>query len=171
MAGRRYGGSAECHKEWHVLEDVVGSAIHHAGKRLSKHALSVRLPADLPLVRLDSALIEQVLTNLLDNASRYSPAGSPIIITARAEPDRIVVDVADRGVGLAPGELDRVFDKFYRGVHARSSARGAGLGLFICRAIIEAHGGRIWATSPTGAGATFSFSLPRTEPPPTVPAE
>jgi len=170
-ASRLESGDAELHKEWHVVEDLVGSAIQHAGKRLAQHSLSVHLPADLPLVQLDSALIEQVLTNLLDNAARYSAPGAQITITARAEPDRVIVEVADRGVGLAPGEAERVFDKFYRGVNARASARGAGLGLFICRTIIEAHGGRIWATSRANAGATFSFSLPRAEQPPSVPSE
>ncbi|HEY2838754.1 MAG TPA: sensor histidine kinase KdpD [Pirellulales bacterium] len=170
-ATRLESGAAELHKEWHVLEDVVGSAIQHAGKRLAEHSLSVHLPADLPLIELDSALIEQVLTNLLDNAARYSPAGAPITITARAEADRTIVEVSDHGVGLAAGEAERVFDKFYRGAHSRASARGAGLGLFVCRAIIEAHGGHIWATNRAGSGATFSFDLPRSGQPPSVPAE
>ena len=108
---------------------------------------TTRMPADLPLVEIDEILIEQVLINLLDNALKYSPAGSPVEISAAAGDERVVVEVADRGPGLAPGDEQRVFEKFYRSPTA-CRARGSGLGLSICRGLVEAHGGRIEAAEP-----------------------
>jgi two-component system sensor histidine kinase KdpD len=102
-------------------------------------------------------LIEQVLVNLLENAVKYAPS-SPIELSAWADGEAVIVEIADRGPGLPPGEERRVFDKFYR-VHP-STSRGAGLGLAICRAVVEAHGGRIWVENRTGGGAAFRFSLP-----------
>jgi two-component system sensor histidine kinase KdpD len=103
-------------------------------------------------------LIEQVLVNLLENALKYSPLGSPIDLTAWSEGDEVVVEVADRGPGLPPGEEELIFDKFYR--VRPSPTGGVGLGLTICRAIIQAHGGRLWAANRPGGGATFRFTLP-----------
>ena len=168
---RLESGAVKVSKEWHVLEDVVGSAIRHVGKRLAGHALSVEIPADVPMTPLDSVLIEQVLVNLLENAARYSAADTPITVTARKQVDGVVIEVADRGVGLAAGEEERIFEKFYRGEPARTSSRGAGLGLSICRAIVQAHGGRIWASNRPDGGTSFFFSLPVVESPPSVPAE
>jgi two-component system sensor histidine kinase KdpD len=168
---RLESGAVKVSKEWHVLEDVVGSAIRHVGKRLAGHALSVEIPADVPMTPLDSVLIEQVLVNLLENAARYSSAATSITVTARKQVDGVVVEVADRGVGLAAGEEERVFEKFYRGESTRTSSRGAGLGLSICRAIVQAHGGRIWASNRPDGGASFFFCLPVVEAPPSVPAE
>ncbi len=168
---RLESGAVTVQKEWHVVEDIVGSAIRQVGRRATDHRLSVEIPADMPMVRVDAVLIEQVMANLLDNAARYSPAGSVIAIGAGRLDDRVVIEVADRGAGLAPGEQERIFEKFYRGEAARSGPRGAGLGLSICRAIVEAHGGRIWADNRPEGGARFCFSLPLDEPPPPVPLE
>jgi two-component system sensor histidine kinase KdpD len=122
------------------------------------------LPADLPLVPIDDVLLEQVLINLLDNAVKHTPDGGPLEITAWARDGTVTVEVADRGPGLPPGDEKRVFDKFYRG--SGSTSRGAGLGLAICRGIVEAHGGRIWAENRPGGGVAFCFTIPLTGTPP-----
>jgi len=115
---------------------------------------------------MDDVLVEQVLTNLLDNALKYTPAGTPIRIVATASEGRITVEVADRGPGLRPGDEERVFEKFYRG--AGTSERGAGLGLAICKGIVQAHGGRVWAHTLPEGGVAFFFTLPMTEAPPAL---
>jgi len=111
-----------------------------------------------------------VLFNLLDNALKYSPEGSPIDISASVEGGSLLVRVADRGLGLAGDEAEKVFEKLYRGSAARSGRRGAGLGLAIARAIIDAHGGKVWAENRPEGGAAFSFSLPL-GPAPSLPDE
>jgi two-component system sensor histidine kinase KdpD len=123
----------------------------------------------LPLVHLDAVLIEQVLVNLLDNAVKYTPTENPIDISASQENGTVRVEVADRGPGFPPGDEQRVFAKFYRGHNA--SIRGVGLGLTICRAIVEAHGGKIWAEGRQGGGALIRFTLPARELPPEVGAD
>jgi two-component system sensor histidine kinase KdpD len=133
------------------------------------------LPPDLPLVQVDGVAIEQVLVNLLDNAAEYVPASSPIEIAVRLagadEGGDVAVEVADRGPGLPAGAEQRVFQKFF-GAGAGSSRRGLGLGLAICRGIVEAHGGRIFAANRPGGGAAFRFTLPRSATPPAAaPAE
>jgi two-component system sensor histidine kinase KdpD len=121
----------------------------------------------MPLVPFDGLLLEQVLLNLIDNAAQYSPAGSCIEVSAWGNSGEVIVQVADRGPGLAPEEAERVFEKFYRGQSATvATSRGAGLGLAICRAIMQAHDGRIWAQNRQGGGACFSFSLPLVASPP-----
>ena len=129
------------------------------------HDVAVRLlgPPDLPLVAMDDVLIEQVLVNLLDNAVKHTPPGSAIRILATATEGRVTVEVADDGPGLPPGEEDRVFEKFYQAGPGRGS--GAGLGLAICRGIVEAHGGRIWAQNLPEGGVAFLFTLPAADAP------
>jgi two-component system sensor histidine kinase KdpD len=120
--------------------------------------VTTRVPPDLPLVPMDDVLIEQVLLNLLDNAVKYTPPASPIEIIATAGEAKVTIEIADRGPGLPPGQEDTVFDKFHRA--APATARGAGLGLAICRGIVHAHGGRIWAQNVPGGGVAFLFTLP-----------
>ncbi len=120
------------------------------------------------MVRFDGMLIEQVLVNLLENATKYTPADSPIEIHARLDGQHAVLEVADRGPGLTEDERQRVFDKFYRGSAAAKAQRGVGLGLAICRAIVEAHGGRIWEENRPDGGARFIFTIPLEGQPPTV---
>jgi K+-sensing histidine kinase KdpD len=139
------------------LEDVVGAALARLERRLHGRPLTTSLPHDLPLVLIDDVLIEQVLINLLDNAIKYTRSESPLEVSAFLTDGMVTVQVADRGPGLDPGEEQRVFEKFHRG--SASHARGAGLGLAICRGIIEAHGGRIWAENRPGGGAVFRFTL------------
>jgi two-component system sensor histidine kinase KdpD len=159
-------------KQWQPLEEVVGSALGRAGKALADHPVTTRIAPDLPLLHFDGVLIEQVLLNLLDNAAKYTPPGTPVDIAASVEGQHAVVEVADKGPGLAPGEEQHIFDKFVRGAAgATQGRRGAGLGLAICRAIVEIHGGRIWAENRPGGGARFVFTIPAEGQPPAVDAE
>ncbi len=162
-------GSVEVVKEWQPLEEVVGTTLARLEHLLSNHPLKTHLPDDLPLVPIDSVLIEQVLVNLLENAAKYSPSGSPIDLSASSEAQEVTVEIADRGAGLPPGQEELIFDKFYR--VRPSTTGGVGLGLAICRAIVKAHGGRLWAANRPGAGATFRFTLPLEGEPPHVNAE
>jgi two-component system sensor histidine kinase KdpD len=163
-------GSLQVQKEWQPLEESVGVALIRLEERLKGHPATVSLPADLPLVPLDGVLIEQVFVNLLENAAKYTPEGTPVEISARPAEGLVLVDVADRGPGLPLGEETRIFDKFHRAPRD-SAAGGIGLGLTICRGIITAHGGRIWAENRPGGGAVFRFTLPLAgAPPPAVPA-
>ena len=157
-------GALQVQKEWQVLEDIVGVALIRLQGRLGDHPVTVRIPPDLPLVPLDEVLIEQVFVNLLENAARYTPSGTPIEIEATPVEGAVRIDVADRGPGLPLGEEQLVFEKFHRG--NKESAGGIGLGLTICRGIVVAHGGRIWAENRGGGGAAFRFTLPLTGPPP-----
>ncbi len=156
---RLESGNVRVRREPHALEEPVGAVLHRFGDRLRGRPVTTAIPADLPPVSIDPALIQQVLANLLDNALKYSPEGSPLGISAsRGGGDDVVVEVGDRGPGLAPGDEGRVFEKFYRG--AAPPAPGSGLGLAICRGIVEAHGGRIEAVRRAGGGAVFRFTLP-----------
>ena len=166
---RLESGAVTVKKEWHLLEEVVGTALAYMEKRLQGRQVAVDLPAGLPLVQLDAMMIEQVLVNLIENAVKYTPPGSPIEISAAQQNGVVRVEVADRGPGVAAGAEQRVFEKFYRGHDA--TIRGVGLGLAICRAIITAHGGKIWAWNRPEGGAVFRFTLPATERPPEVPED
>jgi len=158
---RLESGATKIRKEWCPLEEVIGGALTRMEKQLGRRKVGTSLPPDLPLVPLDVVLIEQVFVNLIENAVRYTPPDSPLEISAAARGNELVVEVADRGPGLAPGDEKLIFDKFYRGKTAQHSA-GVGLGLAICRAIIAAHQGRIWAENRPGGGAVFRFALPLT---------
>jgi two-component system sensor histidine kinase KdpD len=114
--------------------------------------------ARLPLLSVDPVLLEQVIVNLLENAAKYTPAGTPLDIGARMEGNEVVIDVADRGAGMPPESLEKVFDKFHRGQHV--GVGGVGLGLPICRGIVQAHGGTIRAHAHPGGGALFRVVLP-----------
>ena len=143
------------------LSDVVGSALRRASKVLVDHKVDVRLEADLPLLDLDDVLFEQALFNLLDNAAKYTPAGSRITVSAWRENGRVKVQVADEGPGIPHDDLERIFDKFYRGGGADHRRAGTGLGLSICRGFIEAMGGTIAAANRTDrSGAVFTIALP-----------
>jgi two-component system sensor histidine kinase KdpD len=164
---RLEAGTLAVKKDWLPLEEVVGTALARLGKRLGNHPVTIHVPSDLPLVQMDGILVEQVLINLLDNGVKYTPRGSEIDISGSSSNGSVLIEVADRGPGFGPGEEARVFDKFYRGQTADS--RGVGLGLAICRAIVEAHGGKIWAENRPGGGAVFRFTLPAKEVPPEIP--
>jgi two-component system sensor histidine kinase KdpD len=128
--------------------------------------LSLELPDELPIIQVDATRIAQVLDNLLTNAVKYAP-GAPVVIRASAQPDAIQVQVRDAGPGIAPEHLPRLFERFYRVPGRAGGVRGTGLGLHICRKIVEAHGGQIFAESKPGEGTCFTFTLPYDFMPPT----
>ncbi len=165
---RLEAGALEVHKAWQSLEEIVGAALARMARQLKDHPVVTHLQSELPFVPMDDLLIEQVLVNLLENAAKYSPDGAPIELAAFANEAVLTVEVSDRGIGLPPAELDRVFEKFYR---AANSGRlpGAGLGLAICRGIIELHGGHIEAEPRPGGGSVFRFTLPLAATQPQVP--
>jgi two-component system sensor histidine kinase KdpD len=132
--------------------------------RLAEREVRVDLDAAPSLVWLDSVLIGQVLTNLLDNALKYTPPGSPIELCASTHREGFTLWIADTGSGIVPGDEERVFQKFYRS-RPEGATGGAGLGLAICRAIITAHGGRIWGENRVEGGARFTFVIPQPTPP------
>jgi two-component system sensor histidine kinase KdpD len=159
-------GAMKAHREPGDVQDVIGAALERLDSRLGDHQITVNVPADLPLVPMDFVLIVHVLVNVIDNALRYSPAGSPVEIRARAAGDRVEIEVADRGIGIPPEDLARVFDKFYR-VQRPDSVTGTGLGLSISKGIVEVHGGAIWAQNRPGGGTVITLALPLGEPGPT----
>ena len=170
---RLESGQVELRKDWQSVEEVVGSAIRYARHALGTLVVRTELPDDLPLVEFDASLIERVLVNLLENAAKYGAGSVPsepaIIVSASITPTMLVVTVRDFGPGLpmnVKGKEDELFAKFTRG-HNESSTRGFGLGLAICKAIIDAHLGKITAAQAAGGGAEFTFTLPRNPPPET----
>jgi two-component system sensor histidine kinase KdpD len=150
-------GAVRVKKEWLPLEEVVGAVLNRSESRLQNRDVRAQIPDGLPLVPLDAVLIDVVLTNLIENAVKYG--SDPIEINATLLPSELVVEVSDRGPGLPPGEEARVFEKFHRAVRD-GETMGVGLGLAICRAIVAAHGGRMWAENRLGGGASFRFALP-----------
>ncbi len=163
-------GAIKVSKEWQPVEEVVGAVLNRLEEPLAGREVVVDLAPDLPLVPMDAVLVEQVLINLLENAAKYSPPASPLRIAARAEDGAIVVEVADRGPGVPPEQARRIFEKFYRMPGERVGG-GAGLGLAICRGVVEAHGGRIWVDHRDGGGAVFRFTIPIEGTPPVIQAE
>jgi two-component system sensor histidine kinase KdpD len=157
-------GAVQLNLQWQPLEEVVGSALSAARAMLQQRHTAVNLPRDLPLVKVDAVLIERVLVNLFENASKYTPPGSTVTVSAEVRGADLRVTVADDGPGLPPGREEAVFQKFTRG-ERESATPGVGLGLAICRAIIEAHGGRIIGENRAGGGAAFVFTLPLGTPP------
>ena len=144
--------------EWCEPAELLHAAIEQVSNEISATRIRIHAPADLPLVRLDVGLIEQSLCNLLNNAAAYSPAGVPIELSAQLEEKMLVLSVTDHGAGLGPGEEKKVFEKFYRGPHARPG--GAGLGLSIVQGFVKAHNGTISAENNAGGGAKFTLRLP-----------
>ena len=144
----------------HHMRQAIESALSNAKLALAQHLVEVRVPDELPLVQIDLPRIIEVLTHLLENAGKYSPAGSPIHITSEVSHGQMVTSVADRGPGIDSFELQLIFDKFYRGRDQRSLSPGTGMGLAITKAIVEAHGGTISVTSQLGQGSVFLFSIP-----------
>ncbi len=162
--GRLQAGGVKLNRQWQMLEEVVGSALAHLSRSLNGRDVNLVLPPGLPLLNFDAVLIERVLCNIVDNAIKYSTPATPIRIAALLNSDEIQVSVEDRGTGVPAGLEEAIFAKFVRG-HPESAHAGAGLGLSICRAIVQAHGGRIWVDNPQGTGARFIFTLPLGSPP------
>lgn len=150
--------------EWQSLEEIIGSALKARAPALSTHRMDVRLPPDLPLIECDATLIERVFVNLLENAAKYTRPGGTIGIRARLDATHLRIDVTDTGPGVPPGQEAAIFDKFVRASPA-GVVPGLGLGLAICRTVIDAHGGRIWVENLPSGGVDFVFTLPRGNPP------
>ena len=169
---RLQSGAVQINRQWQPLEEVVGAALASSAAALDGRPVRVQLPDDLPLLHLDAVLVDRVLVNLLENAAKYTPPGTPITVRARAASASVDLIVEDRGPGLPPGKEERLFEKFERG-HKESATPGVGLGLAICRAIAEAHGGSIRAENVTASegGARFVLTLPRGMPPSDTGAE
>jgi two-component system sensor histidine kinase KdpD len=153
-------GTLRPEADWVDVEEVVGSVARRLRPRLADRPLTLDLPGDLPLARVDPVHLEQALANLLENAARYSSPGTPIEVAARLGAGVIEVAVIDHGPGIPADEYERVFDRFYRLGRDRGRAGGTGLGLSIVRGLIEANGGRVWAEATPGGGATFRLTVP-----------
>lgn len=171
---RLQSGQANLRSDWHSVEELVGSAIRAARHTLFDAVVQTELPADLPLVEFDAALMERVLVNLLENAAKYGVAAAaqrrPILVSASVTPTTLVLSVRDHGPGLPASSLGQehtLFEKFTRG-KTESATPGVGLGLAICKAVVEAHRGHITAAQALGGGAEFILTLPR-RPPPELP--
>lgn len=161
---RLQAGTVQLNRQWQPLEEIVGTALAAMDTVLAKHHVSVVLGDDLPLLELDAVLLERVFCNLLENAAKYTPAGSHIELGSVVHPQTVDVWVSDDGPGLPAGREEAIFNKFERG-QKESATPGVGLGLAICRAIVEAHGGTIRAENRSHGGARFLVSLPRGNPP------
>ncbi len=143
-----------------TMQEYVPGLVQRLAGTMPVQRVEVAIPQDLAPVRADPDRLDRILTNLLSNALKYSPGGSPVTVTARRQGDEVVTSVTDRGPGIPPEQIPRLFQRYYRAEAARQGREGLGLGLYITRKLVEAHGGRIWVESEVGVGSTFSFSLP-----------
>ena len=153
------GGTLHPDKSWYDIAELVADVANRPAVRSPDHPLRVDIQPDLPLVCFDYVKIAQVLVNLIENAVKYTPPGTPIVVTARAARDAVELAVTDSGPGIPANELDRIFDPFYRSPR-NARVPGTGIGLAIARGFVEAHGGRIRVESRPGGGASFRFTLP-----------
>ncbi len=158
-------GEVRLRRDWETIDDLVGAAVARLSGRFDRHPVDIALPQDLPAVFVDSALVIQVLVNLLDNSVKHTPDGTRISLDAEPGDGVVAITVSDSGPGLPPGDPNRLFAKFQRG-REESNTGGAGLGLAICQAIVRAHGGHIEAGNRPEGGAFFRFTLPTSEPSP-----
>jgi PAS domain S-box-containing protein len=143
------------------LKTLVERAVERFRTQTSRHTIVVDFPPDFPVILADEDRLYQVLSNLLSNAIKYSPEGGEIRVRGQVRPDQVIVCISDQGPGIAPEDMPHVFDRFYRSAGASRTTKGAGLGLYLARAVVEAHGGRIWVDPKPGDGARICFSLPR----------
>jgi two-component system, OmpR family, sensor histidine kinase KdpD len=167
---RLEAGAVKLNRQWQPLEEVVGSALAACAPALAGHPVSVQLADDLPLVEIDALLIERVLVNLLENAAKYTPPGTPVTVRASVDGGALSLVVEDRGPGLPAGREQALFEKFERG-RKEGATSGVGLGLAICRAVVQAHGGQIRGDNAPGGGARFVITLPLGTPPADVGAQ
>lgn len=153
-------GGLKPQRAWNSIAEVVEAALSHVNT--DTRPVELAIPSDLPLVSFDFVLVEEVMVNLVDNASKFSPPHTPIEISARVDDECLQVQVTDCGVGIPSDELTRIFEKHYR-VKGNGHVPGSGLGLLICKGIVEAHGGKIWAEGNNGGGTSITFTLPAAE--------
>ncbi|HPD15437.1 MAG TPA: DUF4118 domain-containing protein [Planctomycetota bacterium] len=169
---RLQAGGLVVHKEWQPVEEVIGSALGRMEAALAGRPVHTHVPEGLPMAPFDGVLVEQALVNLLDNAAKYTPAGTPVELSAAVDGGQMLLEVADHGPGIPDEEKGRVFEKFHRLRRPGATPQaGTGLGLAICQAIATAHGGRIWAEDRPGGGARFRLALPIEGSPPQFPAD
>ena len=161
------GGALKPEKEWYPIEELIHDVLDHLQPMLQGREVRTSIADDMPPVEIDYLQMDQVMTNLIENAVRYTPPSSPIEIAVGVKDKEMLISVADKGPGIPLGDLERIFDKFYRvtGTKRKGSAMGTGLGLAVCRGLVEAHGGHIWARNRVGGGAVFQFTLPLSEHP------
>lgn len=157
---RLESGTVKVSKQLYAIEDIINSALGRFDEEWISRKVNVNIAQYMPLIPLDHILIEQVLNNLIDNALKYSEKNSPIEITARLKNRQALVKVGDRGVGIQSGDINNIFEKFYRVENADQTRSGFGLGLAICKHIILAHHGKIWAEQRKDGGTFFYFVLP-----------
>jgi two-component system, OmpR family, sensor histidine kinase KdpD len=167
---RLEAGKIALERDWHALGEIVGSVLTRLRERLAAHTLRVDVPTQLALVKVDATLMEQVCANLLENAAKYTPPGTLILLRVQDLNRELLVSIEDEGPGLPAGDPEQLFAKFHRGT-IEGAVGGVGLGLAICRAILDLHGGRIWAEHRPSGGAAFRFTLPVEEAPPMPPED
>ena len=160
---RLEGGGLNIRSDWVDVRDVLGAALERVSRRLAQRKVTRDYPPELPLIKVDSALLEQALVNILENAVAYSPEDSAIELAAYEDRNNVVISIEDEGRGIPTAELERVFERFRRMEEATDRGKGAGLGLAIAKGFVEAMGGRIAAASPihNGRGTRILISLPK----------
>ncbi len=161
---RVQSGNLHVSREWESLEEVIGSVLRRVEEQTIDRHVRTNVPSDLPLLQIDATLIEQVFLNLIDNAFKHSLSDQSVDVDVAVRDDSVVIAVIDHGRGVRDDQLDDIFDKFYR--NEKVASGGLGLGLTIARGIVQAHGGRIWATHTPGGGLAVHFTLPLSESPP-----
>jgi two-component system, OmpR family, sensor histidine kinase KdpD len=158
-SSRIESGSIKLQRQFSDVQEILNAALENLASSTVTHPVKINIPSDLALVSVDFGLITHVLVNLLDNAFKYSPDGSPVEVTARELEDEVEVEIADRGIGIPEADLAHVFDRFYR-VQRAERIVGTGLGLSICKGIVEAHNGSIAAGNRSGGGTVIRLRLP-----------
>ena len=164
---RLEAGEVILNRQWYAPEEIIGSALQRLDKKLKNRPITIHMPDNLALIQIDAVLLQQVMVNLLDNAEKYSPHDLPIDISVVSMPLGLLITIADRGPGIPENVHQKIFEKFFR-VNDESAQSGVGLGLSICKAIIEAHDGEIRVSNRSGGGALFQVYLPLLEPPPII---
>ena len=157
------GGALKPEKEWYPVDELIHDVLDHMQPVLQGRTVGTHLPDDLPPVELDYLQMDQVLTNLIENAVRYTPPESPIEVSAQIDGEQMVISISDRGPGIPQADKERIFDKFYRVLATQRNAvsvPGSGLGLAVSKGLVEAHGGHIWVEDRPGGGSIFRFTLP-----------
>jgi two-component system, OmpR family, sensor histidine kinase KdpD len=158
-------GVVKLNKQWHPVEEIIGTVLTGLQNHLFGRKVKVNIPSGVPLIYADAVLVEQVLINLIENALRYTPSGTNIDILVETLPQEVKIAVTDYGPGIPEGEEENLFEKFYQ-ANKEGAQSGVGLGLTICRAIVEAHGGSISVHNNPDGGAVFTFTLPNDQQPP-----
>jgi PAS domain S-box-containing protein len=161
-ASRLQAGALELSRAEVALDSLARRVVERFRTQSERHTFDVRFPRDVPILQADEQRLTQVLNNLLSNAVKYSPSGGTIRVQGSVRPDEVVVCVSDEGPGIDPADAPHVFERFYRSPSASQRTQGAGLGLFLAKSVVEAHGGRIWVDPERDRGARLCFSLPRT---------